>query len=210
MKLHGASVPALPATALAAFANAPLTFSAFTPGITEKSASFLKLSPSGKVRTKRAWIVLDVHWCSGARMRTDHGHGQDPVDLQQPVLVEGDAVIADDVELLRALALHAAAELYPEGDVRVRIDEWFAKSANLSRKISDWLLSSVEKPEPADASVLEILETAEKALQAGSHLAGDKLTAADVTLAASAAGYFFCVRYYLPDTCLDLRLPCSR
>jgi hypothetical protein len=49
MELHGAGVPALPATAVAAFAKVSLSLSAFTPGLTEKTAAFLKLSPSGKV-----------------------------------------------------------------------------------------------------------------------------------------------------------------
>jgi glutathione S-transferase len=114
--------------------------------------------------------------------------------MQQPVLVEGDKVVIDDVELLRALTRPAAGTLYPEGPARAAIDEWFAKSCNLAGKISEWLLSSAETPCPVDGSVMPILETAESALQKASYFAGDKMTAADAAFAASAAGFFFCVR----------------
>lgn len=112
--------------------------------------------------------------------------------MQQPVIVDDDSsVVIDDVEVLKKVA---AGELYPEGEVRAAINEWFASSSKLAQAVSEWLVASGEQRSSYESVVLEVLESAEAAVGKSSHVAGAQLTAADVTVAAAAAGFYFCVR----------------
>lgn len=50
MKLHGGGTLALPAFAVAAYAGSEVEKTSFTPGLTEHTAAFKRVSPDGKVR----------------------------------------------------------------------------------------------------------------------------------------------------------------
>lgn len=58
MKLHGGGVLALPALAVACHSGSELETTSFTPGITEHTANFKRVSPGGKVRLIRACDMI--------------------------------------------------------------------------------------------------------------------------------------------------------
>lgn len=106
-------------------------------------------------------------------------------------------MVTDDVEVLKKVAAAgtAAGTLYPKGELRSKIDEWFGSSATLAASVSEWLLADSEQRSGPESAALEVLESAEAAAGQTSHIAGDQSTAADVTVAAAAAGFYFCVRF---------------
>jgi hypothetical protein len=110
--------------------------------------------------------------------------------LQQPVIQDGDAVVTDDAGVLKKVA----GSLYKEGGTGSKIDEWFGSSAKLATSVSEWLLADAGKRSTPESAILKVLECAEAAAASTAYIAGDQLTAADVAVAAAAAGFYFCVR----------------
>lgn len=121
----------------------------------------------------------------------DHALQPDPFALQQPIIADGEVVVTDGVEVLKKVA---AGALYPEGGIRSQIDEWLVSSVKLAASVSQWLLAGADQRSGPESAALQVLESVEAAAAKSSFIAGDQLTAADVAVAAAAAGFYFCVR----------------
>jgi hypothetical protein len=123
-------------------------------------------------------------------MWQDHDSNPEQLALQQPIIADGEVVVTDDVEVLKKVA----GALYAEGATGTKIDEWFCSSAKLAASVSEWLLADVDKRSALESAVLQVLLSAEAAAASTAHIACDQFTAADVAVAAAAAGFYFCVR----------------
>lgn len=70
MKLHGGGVLALPALAVACHSGSELETTSFTPGITEHTAAFKRVSTDGKVRLIRACDMISPSQIFDASFRS--------------------------------------------------------------------------------------------------------------------------------------------
>ena len=95
--------------------------------------------------------------------------------------------MTDGVEVLKKVA---AGALYPESEIRSQVDEWLGSSVELAAYVSEWLLSGAEQRSRPGSAALQVLESAEAAAGKSAYIAGDQLTAADVAIAAAAAGFY--------------------